>query len=175
MKSNAVISDCGKYRYRLSRNWGGGKPCMFIMLNPSTADADQDDPTIRRCISYAQAWGCGELIVTNLFGIRATNPKDMLAADDPIGPDNMQHIKEAADYVVRGGYFPDERNGPVVCAWGAHGTYMGQGETVIGWLEDELITPMYLALTKGGQPRHPLYLPKDLKPKKWSEKRDSHD
>lgn len=172
-ESAAVISPCGKYRYRLSRRWGGGKPCLFIMLNPSTADAEVDDPTIRRCIGFAKRFGCGELVVVNLFAVRATSPKDMLAADDPVGPENMEHVKKAADYAVRGGYFPEDRNGPVICAWGAHGDYMDQAQTVLGWLDDALVKPYCLAMTKQGQPRHPLYLPKDaeLQPFGWSEKR----
>jgi len=158
-KNTAIISECGKYRYRLSRQWDGGhKPCLFIMLNPSTADADKDDPTIRRCINFAKSWGRNELIVVNLFAYRATSPKDMMAADDPVGPENMQHVKEAADYVMHGcELFPDGV-GPIVCAWGAHGTYMGQDQTVLGWLEDVCATPLAMALTKDGQPRHPLYL-----------------
>lgn len=162
MKQDAVISECGKYRYRLSRRWSDAGACMFIMLNPSTADAQQDDATIRRCIRYATDWGYGELIVVNLFAVRATEPKDMLAADDPVGPDNMTHVKAAADYVVRG--YVGNPPGPVICAWGAPGDHMGQAETVLGWLEAESVVPMALAMTKDGQPRHPLYLSKDLIP-----------
>ena len=100
MKSDAVISDCGKYRYRLTRKWGYGRPCGFIMLNPSTADALHDDPTIRRCVGFAKAWGCGALIVVNLFAVRATSPREMMRADDPVGPENKEHVQRAATYVA---------------------------------------------------------------------------
>lgn len=163
-QSTAVLSECGKYRYRLSRRWGDGATCMFIMLNPSTADATEDDPTIRRCIAYAKSWGYGELVVTNLFAFRATNPLDMKAACDPIGPDNRRHIQEACQY-VQPITAPEHECGEVVCAWGAHGSYMDQGNTVLGWLADVPINPCALALTKDGQPRHPLYLKGDLRPR----------
>jgi len=162
--SNAVMSDCGKYRYRLSRKWSNAKPCLFIMLNPSKADAVEDDPTIRRCINFAKSWGCGELIVVNLFSVRATDPQDMMKADDPVGPENMRYVKEAADYVERGHPCQPNMKGIVVCAWGAHGTYMNQAETVLGWLDDAAVTPMALLLTKNDQPRHPLYLKSSLEP-----------
>jgi hypothetical protein len=162
----AVLSPCGKYRYRLSRRWGSEGPCLFIMLNPSTADASLDDPTIRRCIGFAKSWGHGELVVVNLFAVRATNPKDMFSADDPVGPDNMRHIKEAADYVVKGVY--PEKGGPIICAWGANGSYMGQAETVLGWLKAVYVRPMCLTATKTGQPGHPLYLPKHYEPQVYS-------
>lgn len=162
MEKTAVISDCGKYRYRLGRRWSNvGRPCLFIMLNPSTADAFEDDPTIRRCIAFAKSWGCSELTVVNLFAVRATDPKDMMAASDPVGPDNMEHVKSAADFAVRGYCYPKDCNGPVVCAWGAHGAYMDQANTVLGWLEAELIKPVCLGITKSGQPKHPLYLASD--------------
>ena len=80
MKRSAEISECGKYRWWLRRRWADGPVVCFVMLNPSTADAEQDDPTIRRCIGFAQAWGCGALEVRNLFPFRATNPADMLKA-----------------------------------------------------------------------------------------------
>lgn len=163
IKSGAVMSPCGKYRYRLSRKWGHGGPCLFIMLNPSKADAEQDDPTIRRCMGFARSWGCGELIVVNLFAVRSTDPQAMLAADDPVGPDNMQHVKAAACYVAHDQH--PESGGPVVCAWGAHGAHMDQANTVLGWLDEEAVAPSCLALTKDGQPRHPLYLKAGLMPR----------
>ena len=163
--AGAIISECGKYRYSLTRKWADGPRCVFIMLNPSTADAIQDDPTIRRCIGFAKDWGCGELIVVNLFAYRATEPKDMLAADDPVGPENMEYVKRAVRLAAgEGDRYGMPPAGPVVCAWGAHGGHMGQDQTVRGWIEAELVTPMALAFTKDGQPRHPLYLKRDLTP-----------
>lgn len=176
--SSAVISPDGRYRYQLRRRVGpSARPCAFVMLNPSTADATEDDPTIRRCMAFAARWGCGELIVVNLFAVRATKPAEMLKADDPVGPDNMEHIKKVADYVARGILAEDRRGpfrhlaGPVVCAWGNHGPYMGQDETVLGWLEAEGVTPMALKVTKAGEPCHPLYLPATLEPRALAELR----
>src|SRR5262249_14212908 len=94
----AVISDCGRYRYSLTRRWGdAAEPrALFVMLNPSTADAEQDDPTIRRCIGFAKAWGMGSLEVVNLYALRATDPAALLSAPDPIGPKNDTMITSAA-------------------------------------------------------------------------------
>tara|TARA_Y100000310_G_scaffold254164_1_gene261227 strand:+ start:64 stop:618 length:555 start_codon:yes stop_codon:yes gene_type:complete len=166
-KSTAIISDCGRYRYRLTRQVGPEpRACTFIMLNPSTADATEDDPTIRRCMAFARAWGCGKLIVVNLFAIRATDPKDMMAADDPVGPDNMEHVKGAADYAIYANVMEPDERGFVVCAWGNHGTYMDQADAVLGWLEDARVEPLCLKVNaKSGQPAHPLYLRADLKPR----------
>lgn len=159
--SSAEISACGLYRYLLRRKWRDGKPCAFIMLNPSTADAQQDDPTIRRCLGFARAWGCGELLVVNLFAYRATSPRDLYEASDPVGPDNMGYVKQAVDYAARA---YRDAPGLTVCAWGHHGTYLDQDRTVMGWLDQQGIVPMALAMTKDGQPRHPLYLKSDLAP-----------
>ncbi len=147
-KSDALISDCGKYRYSLSRTWGEEKPAVFVMLNPSTADASADDPTIRRCIGFAKKWGCGGLIVVNLFAFRATNPKDMKAAYAPEGPYNKWHVKNAA-----------YNGSKVVCAWGTHGVYDDQGAVVLDWLREDGVTTLCLGTTKHGHPKHPLYLP----------------
>lgn len=157
--ADAVISPCERYRYRLTRKWGEGKCCGFIMLNPSTADATQDDATIRRCMSYARAWDCTELIVVNLFAFRATEPKDMLAAADPVGPDNQNHIEWAARNV----------DGPLICAWGALGGHLGQDQLTLEWLKAAGATPMALSMTKQGHPGHPLYLKADLRPVKFME------
>lgn len=91
--TSASIS--GDYRYRLGRAWAGGPTCTFIMLNPSTADADQDDPTIRRCVGFAKALGCGALEVVNLYAYRATNPRDLLRQDERVGPENDYWLREA--------------------------------------------------------------------------------
>ncbi len=89
LEPNAVISECGRYRYVLTRQVGPGtRTATFILLNPSTADANNDDPTIRRCIGFARQWGCGKLTVLNLFAVRATDPQWMKAASDPVGPEN---------------------------------------------------------------------------------------
>lgn len=167
---SAVISECGKYRYQLTRRISAKpKICLFIMLNPSTADASEDDPTIRRCMNFARDWDCGELIVVNLFAYRATDPKELRAPDtvDPVGPENLDWVTRAINRVTE--LYQGEPAGPVVCAWGANGTYMDQDQTMLGWIEGldsdfRPVIPMCLKLTKAGHPGHPLYLKKDLKP-----------
>lgn len=154
---SAAISKCGTYRYHLGRRWSDNpKTALFVMLNPSTADASEDDATIRRCKSFAKAWGCGALSVVNLFAFRATDPRDMKAAADPVGPDNEQHFKAALTGL--GG-------GPVVCAWGNHGDWQNQCTVALKWIRDMGLQPMALKVSKiSGQPSHPLYLKKGLMP-----------
>lgn len=150
--SGAVISDCGTYRYRLWRRWNDRPVCCFVMLNPSTANAEQDDPTIRRCIGYARGWGFGGLDVVNLFAFRATDPASLLAAHDPIDPENDRHLREAAWDA-----------GAVVCAWGAYGRYLGRSEAVCEMLDAAGIPLRALKVTRGGEPGHPLYLRNDAR------------
>ncbi len=153
MITSAKFSECGKYRYLLTREWGVGPSCVFVMLNPSKADALNDDPTIRKCVGFAKGLHCGSLWVVNLFAARATDPKDLLGIDDPVGLENHRFVMEAVDHA-------EQEGGVIVCAWGAHGGYMGQDETMYGWLlgyDPSLV--MCLGRTKQGFPRHPLYLP----------------
>jgi hypothetical protein len=158
MNKRAIISSCKQYRYSLTRVIGDSKKCcLFIMLNPSTADATEDDPTIRRCIGFAKSWGCGELIVVNLFSYRATRPEQMIAATDPIGQFTDHHIDMGVARVRgMGGY--------VVCAWGNHGNHIGRDEQILNLINFMGIKPLCLRQTGRGQPSHPLYLPKDLLP-----------
>lgn len=146
--SAAVISPCGAYRYTLTRTWGPGKMAVFVMLNPSTADARQDDPTIRRCRGFARREGCGGLVVVNLFAFRATSPADMKAARDPVGPQNDATLIRVLD----------DADGPIIAAWGAHGSYRGRDREVAGLIDAPW---MCLGLTKAGAPRHPLYVKGD--------------
>jgi hypothetical protein len=151
LEDNAVISACGMYRYLLTRQVGPGqRKATFVMLNPSTADATNDDPTIRRCLGFARSWDCGRLDVLNLFAVRSTEPAGMKRADDPVGPENRKWF----DLTLGA-----RCEGLLVCAWGVHGGHMGQDRAVLGWLEGYGIEPMALGLTKEGHPRHPLYLP----------------
>jgi len=147
----AIISDCGKYRYKLTREWSHKIPHVtFVCLNPSTADADRDDPTIKRCITYAWAWGYGGFIMVNLFALRSTYPDELYVAENPIGPENDTYIKNAS------GYTPT-----TVLAWGAnHGKYLGRNKKVLSMIKN----PHYLELAKNGEPKHPLYLKKNLTP-----------
>jgi hypothetical protein len=109
MRRNAMLSDDGKYRFALTREWDADKPTLvFVMLNPSTADAYTDDATIRTCIALAKRWGYGGLCVVNLYALRATDPAALLAAADPVGKNNDIAISAAAS------------GRDVIVAWGAH-------------------------------------------------------
>ncbi|WP_338593230.1 DUF1643 domain-containing protein [Shewanella khirikhana] len=151
--SDAVISSCQQYRYALTRVWEAEKPYVtFIGLNPSTADASLDDPTIRRCIGFAERWGYGGLVMVNLFAYRATVPSVMMAATDPVGVNNDEWLKSFANNA-----------GVVVAAWGNHGAFMQRSTKVC-----ELLPNLhYLKLNGSGEPAHPLYLKSTLVPKPW--------
>ncbi len=145
MKRDAEISDCGRYRYSLTREWDETKPAMlWVMLNPSTADGKEDDPTIRRCIGFAKQWGFGSLEVVNLFALRATDPKDVDSCPDRNGPENWVHLGKMNDY------------GTVVVAWGANKT----AEKFVRTWEKVPSHLKCLGTTKSGAPKHPLYIPK---------------
>lgn len=154
-KSSAILSDCGKYRYRLDREWEISRSKVtFLMLNPSTADASEDDPTIRRCIGFAKAWGYGGLIVGNLFALRSTEPKALYSHVDPVGPDNDKHLHAIAQSSVE-----------IVCAWGTHGIFKGRDRIVYNMLE--LCNLSALKVTAAGHPGHPLYIASATKPKAY--------
>jgi hypothetical protein len=146
--SEAVFSADGTYRYLLVRRWATGPPTMtFLMLNPSTATAAADDPTIRRCIGFARREGCSALAVVNLFGLRATDPRELSGHADPVGPANDRLIWETC-----------EPGRLVVAAWGVFGRLAGRAETVTGLLAERGVDLMCLGVTKNGAPRHPLYV-----------------
>lgn len=160
MKRAAVISECGRYRYRLYREWAPSErmPVLWVMLNPSTADASIDDPTIRRCIAFSRAWGYGALWVGNLYAYRSTDPAALwtMAADDARGPDNECHL-----------YQMSCESALIVLAWGAPG-----GQTV----PLSMLTPgglWCLGKTKSGAPRHPLYVRGDTPLQEWSRAADN--
>lgn len=154
MKKNAVISKDGKYRYELSRIWDEKKGnVLIVMLNPSTADADKDDPTIRRCISFAKQWGYGGVYVGNLFAYRSASLKALLKARDPIGEDNEKHLKVML-----------KKTKETICAWG-HGDIIDKIQRRIGHEHLPLVGDLYaIDYNKDGVPKHPLYLKKNLTP-----------
>ena len=156
---SAIFSPCRQWRYLLTRTWLTGKGvCLFIMLNPSTADETINDPTVTRCIKYAERWGYQSLQVANLFGWRATDPSELKVVNDPVGSDNDTHIAQAmagADLIV--------------CAWGDHGSQRNRSKTVRAYSSLVCDVPLhYLKLNKSGEPQHPLYLPGDIQPKEWT-------
>lgn len=158
--ASAVMSECGKYRYSLSRIWDDSKPkVLFIMLNPSTADAENDDPTIRRCIGFAKDWGYGGLHVVNLFARRATDPKELLSYSFVVGIENIKYFKKMSAL-----------SEIAVCAWG-NGSIVKKLQKRLDhtwkplyWIDKPL---HYLELSNDGTPKHPLYLPKTLKPVRY--------
>lgn len=156
---SAVISSCREYRYSLRRpalSVGASRPpAVFCMLNPSTADATVDDPTIRRCRGFAERWGCNGIVVVNLYALRSTSPRALWSHADPVGPINDHYIRAA----VR------DSEG-VVCAWGAN----AKPERVAAVVELlRGVGGLYcLGTTKDGAPRHPLYVPGDTRLVDWT-------
>jgi hypothetical protein len=145
-EGDAVLSMDGMYRYRLTRRWSGGPTLNVIGLNPSTADAMRDDPTIRRCIGFARDWNFGRLVMTNLAAFRSTDPKGLMSAEHPCGPDNDDWLRAeaaAADLVL--------------AAWGAHPVAIDQGRRVMRHVLNG-VELRCLGETKYGAPRHPLYV-----------------
>lgn len=160
MEGTAIFSPERTWRYALYRIWDRSlPPCMFIGLNPSTADETKDDPTVRRCIRFAKDWGYGGLHMTNLYAFRATYPRDLYKAAkqgsrQAIGPDNDQ-------WLFRLG----EQAGIIIAAWGADpGPSRSRPKHV-----SDLISELHvLGLTLKGQPRHPLYMKADCTPRPWT-------
>jgi hypothetical protein len=144
------------YRYLLWRAWGdAGRFVLFILLNPSTADQDTNDPTVERCERRARGMGFDGLLVANLFALRSTDPGVLREAADPIGPQNDAAISLAQQLA-----------GQTICGWGAHGRCRERGRT----LPDRLKRPLYhLGLTRDGQPRHPLHPSYSVQPRVWME------
>lgn len=158
--SSAVISACGGYRYRLDRCWdASGSRVCWVMLNPSTADASDDDPTLRRCIGFSRAWGHGSLTVVNLYAWRATNPRELVhAGHAAVGPEADQYIREALHGASA-----------VVFGWGGS-TPPDAGmriAEVVRMACDAGLQPVALGVTNSGAPRHPLYLRAGLTPAPW--------
>lgn len=150
MNKGAIFSRDRKYRYMLWREWDSSKgTCVFIGLNPSTADEKEDDPTLRRCVNFAKQWGYGKYVMVNLFAYRATEPHELQKQAKPIGYKNNYHIKmqcNDADLVV--------------AAWGNHGSFMKRDQKVLRLLKDTLLKCFKITAT--GQPAHPLYQPKGI-------------
>ena len=159
----ARMSACGTYRYSLHRDWlpippsSGGNAVTFVMLNPSTADATADDPTIRRCKGFATALGYSALVVVNLYALRSTDPAALWEHPDPVGPENDEHLARALEYASM-------VDAPVIAAWGVN----ARPDRVAAFMalrHADRVTA--LGLTKNGAPRHPLYLPATARPAPW--------
>lgn len=166
---SAEVSECGRYRWWLRRSWSfwdaelghikGKGVCSFVMLNPSTADAMQDDPTIRRCIGFARSWGFDTLTVRNLFAWRATNPSELLRADTPTGGarGDLELLTACTANIV-------------IAAWGADVPFGRDAEALQLFSKNFSHVPIYcLGKTKLGKPRHPLYVKGDTQPQLFIE------
>ncbi|MGH8692247.1 MAG: DUF1643 domain-containing protein [Burkholderiales bacterium] len=152
--AGATFSRCRRWRYLLWRCWDESKPAAnFLMLNPSTADEFRLDPSCTRARRYAERWGYGAVLITNIFGWRATDPEEMKAVKDPVGRGNDRAILRAAREAKI-----------VVCAWGNHGEHMGRGEDVAALLRSNGVRLHLLRKNREGHPAHPLYLPGTLGP-----------
>lgn len=150
IESGAEFSLDRIYRYSLWRFWNKSKGYVaFVCLNPSTADESENDPTVTRCINFANSWGYGGMIMLNLFAYRSKNPKKLSGIKNLIGPDNDFHIRNASS-----------KAGITVVAWGIDKSIGNRAREVLNIIQN----PHCLALTKNGSPWHPLYLRKDLRP-----------
>ncbi len=156
-EAGAKFSSCRRWRYLLWRRWDPSLPVAnFLMLNPSTADERVLDPTCTRARRYVERWGYGALIVTNVFGWRATDPAGLRQTDDPVGPGNDGAILRAA-----------AESELLVCAWGNHALLEGRSAAVRRLLREAGVALHALRLNANGEPAHPLYLPGSLEPAPW--------
>jgi hypothetical protein len=162
VKRWATIDADGCYRYVLGRDWSPNRDARrfatFVMLNPSTADADYDDPTIRRCIGFAKALGCDGLLVGNLYAYRATKPADLWRAAEPTGGDRNDDMLQ--ELILRAVAVKS----PLIAAWGANAR-PDLVATVMAMRGAHAF--MALGNTRDGSPRHPLYLSKTAQPQPW--------
>lgn len=146
IENDAIFSDCGRYRYLLRRTWDQAKPrALFVMLNPSTANANRDDPTIRSCVRLVKALGYGSVEVVNLFGLISADPGELLKASDPIGPGNEHAVQAAVT-----------RCAVVILAWGAFQIAAERSQFFCEWIR--AVQPQCFGKTKAGAPKHPLYI-----------------
>jgi len=159
MERWATFDATGQYRYRLGRCWQPTAPALaLIMLNPSRADAQQEDPTLRRCLQFARSWGFGRLTVINLFAYCSPHPAALGQVRDPIGPDNDRWLIQTATEAT-----------PLVLAWGNHGSLRHRDREVLALLSPHRDRCYCLGRNRTGQPRHPLYAPRTstLQPFPW--------
>jgi hypothetical protein len=157
MKNECVFSPCRSYRYTLIHRWEElfpTKAVAWIGLNPSTAQEDRLDPTLRRIKSFSAAWGFNAFCMLNLFAFRATDPQVMKCAADPIGQENDRWIVELCGQVQM-----------VIACWGVHGGYLGRAELVAARIPESKLC--CLRLTKRMAPAHPLYVPSHITPKRY--------
>jgi hypothetical protein len=153
-EAGAVFSECERFRYRLWRRWDASvPPLVFVMLNPSTADENKLDPTVRRCHKRARNSGAGGLEVLNLFAYRATDPDDLRRAGFVAGPHNVEAMREV---------FATQRGRPIICGWGSNARGLAMPGIALKLMREAGAIPHAIKLTRDGIPAHPLYLADDL-------------
>ncbi len=165
VQRSAEISDCKEYRYSLTRCWDKRLPMIrWVMLNPSMASAEIDDPTVRKCVGFARRWGFGRILIHNLFALRSTDPRNLfLATIDPVGP-------------VNGKYLAAELGCPTVAAWGGNLPKLQVADEAVAKASalasntSEDASWWCLGSTKGGEPRHPLMLSYRTEREPWPRK-----
>ena len=155
---SAEFSTCGQYRYQLTRSWsnkriGKNRTVAFIGLNPSIADAEFDDPTIKRCIAFAESWQFKKLFMINLFAFISTDPDQLTHEADPVGPENDRFIKSTC-----------AQSAKLIACWGNHGAIGNRSDVVCQTISRRLHC---IRINKSGEPAHPLYLPATLTPIKY--------
>lgn len=160
LKGSATFDVSSYYRYCLTRSWttdeANAHQVTFIMLNPSEADAEQDDPTIRACSQFAQGWGYTRLTVVNLFAYRTAHPAMLGRIEDPIGPENDQYVTSAVKLADK-----------VILAWGNQGILLNRDQTVINLISSYRHKLYCLKRNRTGQPCHPLYIKRTTMPFVW--------
>lgn len=158
IRRSAEFDVTGQYRYWLKREWDEGRPAIaLIMLNPSRADHQRDDPTLRRCTKLAQQWQYGRLIVVNLFAYCTASPRVLKTIADPIGADNDAHLLHACESAEH-----------ILVAWGNWGSLHGRDRAVLALLARHRDRLLCLGQNQTGQPRHPLYVPRATQPRPWT-------
>lgn len=165
MEGFAVLSPCGLYRYELRRIWSEAPLLTVCMLNPSTADHANDDPTILTLIHFAKAWGYGGLYVVNLYALRTSSPAAMMASAERVGPKNDGYIADAL-------FYARETRGHLLAAWGNHGAFEGRSEHFERRALKHEVTLVCLGRTLSGAPKHPMArgqhrIPRDQLPIVW--------
>jgi hypothetical protein len=160
VRTLAIYSDDGAHRYYLEWLWSDAPPLFCWMLNPSTATHLKVDPTIRGMIARAKAWGYGGLVVINLFGFRATEPRDMMAAADPVGPGNNPTILATLRQAAQHG-------SPVICGWGKHGAHKRRANWALAAAAQVQVPLSCLAVNLDGSPQHPLYVAQSVRPRPY--------
>jgi hypothetical protein len=166
LDSAATVYTTG-YRYLLTHRWtpptDPAPNAVFILLNPSTATATTDDPTVRRCVRFARRERCGGLVILNLFAVRATDPRALARHPDPVGAHN--------DLFLR--LYTSGHTGPVIAGWGVHGDLGGRAATVTARLRAARVELVCLGTTTAGHPRHPLYLRADTPIRPYTSSEDT--